>query len=144
MRPSWRASRILLSDKITTKHPSERMPQRKNLKKNGAYETKLSNAQSAASKPTAAMASERLRGACGRDPSATFFGGLTTASTFPANIAPPKASTNQTRMSSPRNTVSHQAHLRWNCPSPCFRNACTKPTMRVSQDPVDQHGVSQR
>ena len=144
MRPSPRASRILLSDKITTKHPSKRTPRWKNLAKYGRYEMRLSSDQSAATKPTAAIASDRLRGARGSDPSAACCGGLTMASTLPTHIAPPNANTNHTRMSSPRNTISRRVHLRWNCPSPYFQIVCMWPTMQVWLGRVDQHGASQR
>ena len=143
MRPAERASRILLSDKITTKHPSERTPRWENLAKYGFYETRLSNAQSAATKPTAAMASDRLRGACGNDPSATLFGGFTMASTLPTHIAAPKASTNHARRSLPRNTISRRVRLRWSCPSPCFQSVCTWLATQAWRGQVDQLGAWQ-
>ena len=144
MRPAVRASRMLLSDKITTKHPSEQTTRWKNLPKYGRYEMRLSSDQSAAIKPTAAIASDRLRGACESDPSATFCGGLTMASTLPTHIAPPNANTNHTRMSSPRNTINRRVSLRWSCPSPCFQSVCMRPTMPAWLGRVDQHGASQR
>jgi len=144
MRPSPRASRMLLSDRITTKHPSERRPQLENPEKYGLYETRLSNAQSAATRPTAAIASERLRGAWGSDPSAIFWGGFTMARTLPTHIAAPNANTNHARRSLPRNTTSRRARLRWSYPSPCFQSACTLPTMQVWQGQVDRHGAWQR
>jgi adenine-specific DNA-methyltransferase len=63
------------------------------------------SAQTAATSPTPAMTNARPTGARASSPSRTRAGGRIRAARLPTSNAPPSASTNQARRSSPRNTI---------------------------------------